>query len=141
MLDVFGVRHVEENLVAGAGFSPILLDELLALLFEQIHHVLGQRDGLEERAIVVLFVLEALAVAAMLVFLAAATGTECVAGQLLASHRPTLQKIGETLSMPFLTATQAIYTLVHKPNQASLEGTTSWTERNTAAESSPSVAA
>src|SRR5208283_410782 len=45
-----------------------------------------ERDGLEEVTVVTLFVVEALAVTAGFVLLAATTGTRGVAGQLLAGH-------------------------------------------------------
>src|SRR5262249_18040496 len=84
--DLFWVRHVEEHRVIRAWLPPVLLNELLALFFEQIDHFLGHGDRLEDRAIVVLFEVEALAVTAVLVLLAAAARTGGVASAPLASH-------------------------------------------------------
>src|SRR5262249_23011641 len=90
VLDLFWVRHVEENRVIRAWLPPVLLDELLPLLFEQIDHFLGHGGGLEDRAVVVFFVVEALAVAAVFVLLAAAARTRCVARDFLAGHQSLL---------------------------------------------------
>src|SRR5436190_1367833 len=77
VLDLLRVRHVEEDGIIWSRLMPIFLDELLPLFFEQIDHFLGHRDGLEDRAVLSLFVVEALTVAAVLVFLSAAAGTAC----------------------------------------------------------------
>jgi hypothetical protein len=86
VFDLLGVRHVYEHGVVWAWLMPVLFDELLALFFENIDHLLGHGDRFENCAVVILFVVETLAVAAMLVFLATAAGTGGVAGQFFAGH-------------------------------------------------------
>jgi hypothetical protein len=54
--------------------------------FYEAHHLVGHGDRLEDRAVVVLFVVEVLSVTAVLVLLAAAARTGGVAGQFFASH-------------------------------------------------------
>src|SRR5262249_50363859 len=90
VFDLLRVWHVKEHFVSGARLSSVLLNELLTLFFKEAHHLVRHRDRLEDRAVVVLFVVEALAVAAVLVLLAAAARTGGVAGDLLASHSSLL---------------------------------------------------
>src|SRR5262249_26168304 len=86
VLDLLWMGHVKEHFVSWTRFSPVLLNELLTLFFKEAHHLVGHGDRLEDRAVVVLFVVEALPVAAVLVLLAATARTWGVARKSFTRH-------------------------------------------------------
>src|SRR5262249_9957723 len=85
-LQVFGMRQLGEQGIVRPRLPPVLGNELLANLLQDLPHLRRHGRGPVDGAPLVLLPLEALVPAAVLVFLAAAAGAGGVARQSFAGH-------------------------------------------------------